>query len=104
MSYRRYLWKFENTSDPRQPVLGSHLPLLVFQSGINVVREELLQEIYTPAHPSQTDQIKQNTINSTKTSLSILNPKNLDHPNRMYLYESFEVLRHGSFIAFGDHR
>ena len=83
MSYRRYLWKFENTSDPRQTLLGSHLPLVVFWSGINVVKEELLQEIYTITHPSQTDQIKHNIINSKKTSLSILNPKNLDHPDRV---------------------
>ena len=91
MSYRRYLWKIENTSDPRHSGLGQRLPLAVFQSGVNVSREEILQEVYTPAHPSQTDQIKQNIINSKKTVLSILNPKNLNHPTRLHLYESFKA-------------
>ena len=89
MSYRRYLWKIENISDPRQSALGPRLPLAVFQSGVNVLREEILQEVYTPAHPSQTDQIKQNIINSKKTALLLLNPKNLNHPERLYLYESY---------------
>ena len=73
MSYTRYLW---SSTDPRHTSLIPRLPTWVFCTG-RTTRVEILENVYIPAHRSQTVQIPQNTISSTKIALSILNPKPL---------------------------
>ena len=73
MSYTRYLW---SSTDPRHTSLIPRLPTWVFCTG-RTTRGEILENVYIPAHRSQTVQIRQNTISSTKIALSILNPKPL---------------------------
>ena len=88
MSYTRYLW---SSTDPRHNSLIPRLPTWVFCTG-RTTRGEILENVYVPAHRSQTVQIPQNILSSTKIALSILNPKPLinslfDDYESIYTYE-----------------
>ena len=88
MSYTQYLW---SGMDPRHISLIPRLPTWVFCTG-RTTRGEILENVYVPAHRSQTVQIPQNILSSTKIALSILNPKPLinslfDDYESIYTYE-----------------
>lgn len=84
MSYSRYLW---SSTDPRHTSLIPRLPTWVFCTG-RTTRDEILENVYVPSHRSQTVQIPQNIISSTKIALSILNPKPLTNS----LFDDYESL------------
>ena len=88
MSYTRYLW---SSTDPRHNSLIPRPPTWVFCTG-RTTRGEILENVYVPAHRSQTVQIPQNILSSTKIALPILNPKPLinslfDDYESIYTYE-----------------
>ena len=73
MSYRRYLWTIQDWDESRRMLFENMLPIRVYCTGEGT-RDLLLQELYTPAHPDQIEQVKQPPIPSVRLALSILQP------------------------------
>ena len=101
MSYRRYLWGFEDVNDTRRALLEPLLPILVYRTG-EVSNTELLQLIYTPAHPLQYKQIKLNAMPNMETALSILDPERYSNILDLDIFESLQayVRRIGELLRF----